>query len=77
MVDMKSYTSKDFNPSVTETWMFPDNYVNTMAADDIKTCISRLSVTTVSNMQYAWVLVFLKEGFQLHIFLNDEKLLKI
>ena len=66
MVDMKSYISKDLSPSVTETWMFPDKYINTMAADDMTTYISKLEVTTVSNMQYTWVLVFLKEGFQLH-----------
>ena len=54
------------NPVGTETGMFWDNYINTIA-DDLAPCIARSSLTTVLFMLDKQVLAFHEEGFQLPV----------
>ena len=48
-----------------ETGIFLGNYVNTMAADALATCVARSSATMVLTTQDKQVLVFHEEGLQL------------
>ena len=54
-----------FNLVDAKTGMFQDDFVNTMAADALVTCVARSSAAMVLNMEDKWVLVLYEEGFQL------------
>ena len=49
------------------TQIILDNYVNTVTADALAPCVSRLSAAMVLTMQHRGALASHQEGFQLYI----------